>query len=130
MRWLFTIAWIPLLFLPIGVPAAVIDFSESVMPIFKEHCLDCHSANDAEANLVLEDYASLLKGGENGAALVPGKSSESLIIKMLEGSVEKEGKKKIMPPGKRKKLQPAEIASIKQWIDDGAKPPLATAGIS
>jgi WD40 repeat protein len=28
-----------------------------------------------------------------------------------------------MPPGKRKKLEAAEIAALKAWVDDGAKPP-------
>ena len=51
-----------------------------------------------------------MKGGENGAVIVPGNSAESLVVKMIEGRVEKEGKKKIMPPGKRTKLDADEIA--------------------
>jgi WD40 repeat protein len=42
---------------------------------------------------------------------------------MVEGSFEKDGKKKVMPPGKRKKLQPDEITVLKSWIDGGALPP-------
>ena len=45
-----------------------------------------------------------------------------MIVKMIEGSAEKGGKKKIMPPGKREKLAPAEIELVKAWIDAGAKP--------
>jgi len=95
----------------------------AVDAIFFKHCLDCHATQDPEAKLVLESFEALMKGGEAGAAIVPGKSDESLLIKMIEGKIEKEGKKKIMPPGKRKKLEPEEIAVIKAWIDAGAKAP-------
>lgn len=96
----------------------------AVQQIFNKQCLDCHAAQEPEGHLVLEDFQSLMKGGESGPAVAPGKSSESLLIKMLEGSVEKGVKKLIMPPGKRAKLGPEEIASIRSWIDAGAKAPL------
>ncbi len=97
----------------------------SVDSIFARHCLDCHASTDPEGQLVLESFDSLMKGGELGAAIVPGKSVGSLLVQMIEGRFEKEGKKKIMPPGKREKLNPTEIATIKAWIDAGAPPPLA-----
>src|SRR5438105_1886456 len=98
------------------------DYS-SVDAVFTKHCLECHEAKDPEANLVLESFETLMKGSENGAVIAPGKSADSLLVKMIEGTAEKEGKKKIMPPGKRKKLEVEEIALIKAWIDAGAKPP-------
>src|SRR5205823_2489670 len=50
-------------------------------------------------------------------------SSQSLLIKMVEGTIERSGKQRIMPPGKRPKLSPDDIARIKAWIDAGALPP-------
>jgi WD40 repeat protein len=97
----------------------------AVNAIFTEHCLDCHGSQDPEGHFVLEDFDALMKGGEIGAAVVPGKSGESLLVKMIEGKFQKDGKTKIMPPGKRKKLEPAEIAAIKAWIDGGAHGPPA-----
>jgi len=102
--------------------AAEPDFRR-IAPILSEHCLDCHAAQDPEANLVMETFETLMKGGESGPAIVPGSSSESLLVKMVEGAVEKGGKKKIMPPGKRAKLTPEQIADLKAWIDSGAKAP-------
>ncbi|MDB6108297.1 MAG: Planctomycete cytochrome [Pedosphaera sp.] len=93
--------------------------------IFNEHCMDCHGAQEPEGKFVLEDYASLLKGGEIGPALVPGRSADSLMVRMVEGAFEKDGNKVIMPPGKRKKLSLAEIATIKAWINAGAHGPPA-----
>jgi WD40 repeat protein len=95
----------------------------SVDAIFGKHCLDCHASKDPEGELVLESFDSLMKGGEIGPAVLPGRSGDSLLIKMLEGRFEKDGKKKIMPPGKRAKLTSAEIAIIKSWIDAGAPAP-------
>src|SRR4029079_3365895 len=57
----------------------------AVDAIFTSHCLDCHGAKDPEGELVLESYQTLLKGGEIGAAILPGKSEESLLVKMIEG---------------------------------------------
>jgi hypothetical protein len=98
------------------------DYS-AVDAIFTRHCLDCHATQEPEGKLVMESFEDLMKGGESGVVIMPGKSAESLLVKMIEGKIEKEGKKKIMPPGKRKKLEPAEIALIKGWIDAGARPP-------
>lgn len=96
---------------------------QRVAKIFAEHCLDCHAVQDPEGKLVLETYDLLMKGGESGPALVPGKSAESLLVKMIEGKFLKDGKTKFMPPGKREKLNAEQIAVIKGWIDAGAKAP-------
>src|SRR6478672_347604 len=66
----------------------------AVDAIFTSHCLDCHGSKDPEGELVLESYQTLLIGGEIGAAIWPGKSEESLLVKMIEGRFEKDGKKK------------------------------------
>ncbi len=106
-------------------PAATNDYS-AVDLLFNKHCLDCHAATEPEAELVMETFELLMKGGESGAVIVPGKSDESRLVKMIEGKIEKDGKKKIMPPGKREKLKPKEIALIRAWIDAGAKAPAVT----
>lgn len=96
----------------------------AVHAIFDKYCMDCHDSKDPEANLVLNEYETLMKGGESGPVIVSGKSTESLLVRLIEGKVEKDGKKLIMPPGKKsKKLDPSEIGIIKSWIDAGAKPP-------
>jgi WD40 repeat protein len=97
----------------------------AVNAIFTENCLDCHASQDPEGKFVLESFDTLMQGGEIGKAIVPGKSGESLLYQMVEGTFEKDGKKKIMPPGKRPKLSPVEIAVIKNWIDAGAHGPPA-----
>ncbi|KAF0177678.1 MAG: cytochrome C [Limisphaerales bacterium] len=103
---------------PATAASAAPDFT-LVQALFKKHCVECHSVTDAENNLILENFASLMKGGDGGVPVLPGKSADSLLMKSLEGR----DKVKIMPPGKKKKLDASELAVIKAWIDGGAKPP-------
>ena len=105
-------------------PASTNEYA-AVDAIFSRRCLDCHAAQDPEGDFVLESFDTLMKGGKLGQAVVPGKGEESLLTQMIEGKFERDGKKKIMPPGKRNKLDPAEIAAIKAWIDAGAHGPPA-----
>src|SRR5207249_8539745 len=54
----------------------------------------------------------MLKGGDDGPVIMPGKPEKSLLFKMVhEGEMPKRGKK----------LTPEEVALIKQWIAGGAK---------
>jgi hypothetical protein len=109
--------------------AAAVDYIR-IDEIFSKHCLDCHASQEPEAKLVLENFDGLMRGGESGPAVVSGRSGESLLVKMVEGAVERGGKRKIMPPGKRSKLSAEEIALIKAWVDGGAKGPAVGAVVA
>src|ERR1700687_5778708 len=71
----------------IGVAAAPGNDYAAADAVFQKHCLDCHAAQEPEANLVLETFESLMQGGEHGAAIVPGRSGESRLVKMIEGKM-------------------------------------------
>lgn len=94
-------------------------FSAQVAPILQKNCLACHSASAKMGGLVMESYDSLMKGGAHGQAIVPGKAEESRLIQMLEGKVQPR-----MPFG-GEPLPAADIASVKAWIDAGARGPAA-----
>jgi len=104
--------------------AQTVDYSKQIAPLLEQYCIDCHSADDADGEFALDTFAALMKGGEEGVAIVAGKSSESMLVKFLEGRSGRGGKNESMPPGKRDKLKPEEIALIKAWIDAGAKGPV------
>ena len=105
--------------------AATNDYA-AVGAIFAKHCLDCHAAQDPEGKLVLESFEALMKGGESGPSVLPGKGADSLLVKAVVTGVEHDGKRKLMPPGKRAKLTAEEIAVLQAWIDQGARPPAKT----
>lgn len=94
------------------------DFDTHALPLFKQYCAGCHNATDAEHGLVLETYEAVLKGGDDGAVLVPGKADESRILRMLDGR-----DRPAMPPEGNERPTPEEIARLTAWLDAGAKGP-------
>lgn len=98
-----------------------ISYNQTIAPLLQDKCAACHNHATRKGELNLESYEALLNGGKRGPALIPGKSAESLLVKMLEGSV-----KPRMPLGDQ--LSPAEINAIKTWIDAGAPGPKSGSG--
>src|SRR5687767_3171489 len=94
--------------------------------VFTKHCLSCHDSKEAEGQFVMETHESLMKGGENGAAIMPGKAADSPLVKQIEHRE----KPFMPPPRKAKKLSDEEIALVRAWIDAGAPGPLAGDGSS
>jgi len=96
-----------------------VDFEKDVLPIFRQSCLACHNASEAESDLVMETPATILKGGGEGPAVVAGQSAKSLLLKMAARQM-----KPYMPPPDNdvsaKQLTPKQLGIIKQWIDEGA----------
>src|SRR5262245_12369744 len=92
-----------------------IDFKLQIEPIFGRSCYQCHGANKAMGQLRLDEQESAMKGGVSGAAIVPGDSKQSLLVKRILG----EGNEARMPMAGAP-LTPAQIALIRRWIDQGA----------
>ncbi|MDB6003641.1 MAG: translocation protein TolB [Prosthecobacter sp.] len=103
--------------------AQTVDYTKQIVPLFDTYCIDCHDDTDADGEFRLDTFANLMKGGKEGVAIVAGKAADSMLVKFLEGHSGRGGKNEFMPPGKREKLKPDEIALIKTWIDAGAKGP-------
>ncbi|HLW78448.1 MAG TPA: c-type cytochrome domain-containing protein [Terriglobia bacterium] len=99
--------------------AATPSFSGQIAPLLQKNCFACHNGSTKMGELVMESYALLMKGGKHGAVIVPGKSGESRIVLMLQGSIQPR-----MPYG-GDPLPAAEIAMVKAWIDAGAMGPVA-----
>ncbi len=107
-------AWFAPLSLSAGDAAPKgVTFESSVRPILKAHCWHCHGEDDQEVKGGLDTRLArfLLKGGDSGPAVVPGKHSESLLYERMAAGE--------MPPGK-KKVSSAELETIAAWIDAGA----------
>ena len=99
-------------------------FTEKVKPLLDSRCISCHGPDKVKGGLRLDSRAALLKGGDNGPALVPGKPSESLLLQAVMHS-----KKDLeMPP--KDKLTTNDIAVLKRWIEDGAPWPAAAANLA
>src|SRR5438067_9523226 len=98
-------------------PTSPPTYTGQVEPVLRQKCFPCHSSASKMGGLVMESYEGLIKGGGHGPVIVPGKSSESRVVLMLEGKVQPR-----MPFG-QDPLPAADIAAIKAWIDAGALGP-------
>lgn len=98
-------------------------FQLQVLPILTKHCLDCHGADEPEADFSLSTLEAFLRGARSGYVLVPGKSSASLVTQLLTA-----GSKPHMPP--EGQLSADEIATIALWIDGLKDAPLPARPLS
>src|SRR5688572_7768849 len=79
-----------------------------------EHPNVCrHNPTKAKSELDLSSLPTMLRGGERGPAVVPGKPDESNLYKFLRTEADPH-----MPPGSRKPLGDEEVALIGKWIQD------------
>ena len=69
-------------------PAATrpISYSKDIHVILAEHCAQCHLDGKRKGGLQLDSREAILKGGDDGAAVVVGKSAESLLVKLVAGA--------------------------------------------
>lgn len=97
-----------------------VDFDRDLLPVLQVSCLPCHNKTTTKADLLLETPADLIRGGESGAAVVPGNSAESLLLKLSTHEA-----KPSMPPKDNKanavNLTPRELGLLALWIDQGCK---------
>ncbi|GEM_PF-4006872 len=100
----------------IDEPAGV-SFSDDVVPIFST-CTGCHGASGG-LNLSADPYDALVNVDAQCAGrvrVIPGDSENSYLIAKLEGHADICGSP--MPPGGA--VNPADIETIADWIDQGA----------
>jgi len=102
-------------------------FEKEVRPLLVERCLKCHDDAKAKGDLKITSRDNLLKGGDRGPAVAPGKPDDSLLIRALRY----DDKPKMPPTGK---LADAEIQVLTHWVEMGAPWPkavvLASSGIN
>ena len=95
-------------------------YETDVAPIFKAKCQVCHAGKITDGDFDMGTYASLMKGGKRGKAVIPGKHGESLLWLFSSHN-----KGPIMPPkSEENPLTSEEVAILKLWIDQGAKGPV------
>ena len=99
-------------------------FEKRIRPVLVEHCYECHAeqAEVIQAGLRLDRRDTMMRGGDSGAAIVPGDPNGSLLVKALRYEESE------MPPDG--KLDDRIIRDFENWIRDGAPspdpPPLPT----
>ncbi len=93
-----------------------IDFARDIKPILEENCLRCHGPEKPKSQFRLDNRTAALKGGDEGVDILPGNSAKSPLIHYIAYLVEDSE----MPPlGKGRQLTPAQVATMRAWIDQG-----------
>ena len=95
-------------------------FEKKIRPVLAEKCYACHNSKmkTPMGGLRLDTRDGLLHGGDSGAALVPGDSDTSRLVRALSYKHELK-----MPPSG--KLPDNVIADFAAWVRDGAPDPRA-----
>ena len=109
-------SWLAVLIAPVvltvdGADTKRVSFNRDVRPLLSEYCLNCHGFDDKtrKGGLRLDQREDALRGGKSGhAALLPGKSAESEIIRRLLTTDPDE----VMPPPK---MDRTLTAAQMQW---------------
>ncbi len=98
-------------------------FETKVRPLLSARCFKCHGAEAAKpkGGLRLDSREGVLKGGNSGAVIVPGKPAQSLLLTAVSG---RDPDLK-MPP--KEDLPREEIETLARWIAMGAPFPAGKA---
>ncbi|MEZ6035684.1 MAG: PSD1 and planctomycete cytochrome C domain-containing protein [Planctomycetaceae bacterium] len=88
-------------------------FETHVRPVLVEKCIGCHGDQKQSGGLRLDSREAILKGGESGAAMIPGDVSASQLIQAIryDGDLQ-------MPPDKE--LPDVQKKALIQWVEAGA----------
>jgi hypothetical protein len=99
-------------------PANPAYYSVHVAPLLSRSCASCHNPRKHKGGLLLDSYAHLIKGGDDGPAVVPGNAKASELIRRVKLPPADDDS---MPSDGDKPLTPEEIEMIERWITAGAK---------
>ncbi len=108
----------------LGQDAEGVEFFEKrIRPVLAERCYPCHSAGaeKLKGGLLLDSREGILKGGNQGRAVVPGDPEGSLLLRAIRRTDEELK----MPP--KEALSAVEIAGFEEWVRRGAPAPAAAA---
>lgn len=94
-------------------PEAIEFFERDVRPLLATRCFECHGPETQESGLRLDSRSGILRGGESGSAIVPGKPDDS----RLAAVIRYDGRTQMPPDGK---LPQVAIDTLRRWIEIGA----------
>ena len=91
--------------------AATVSFSKDIVPILDNSCVNCHGGDRIEEGLKLQSYEDVFAGSKNGAVVVPGDASNSLLAELVANH---------KMPKRGAKLTNPQVQLIIDWINEGA----------
>lgn len=97
--------------LQVSHDSAEVQFEKQILPIFKQHCFECHGDGETEGELSLESISSIRRGGHTGSPLLATMLTDSelylRIISLSEG---------YRMPKRNDPLSKQDVETISAWI--------------
>lgn len=93
-------------------------YKDVIAPVMEAKCVGCHGEEKQKGKLRVDSVAAMLKGGSEGASLVPGKPDDGTLMFRIHLPIDDD---EHMPPESKKQLTKEEIAVLDFWIKSGAK---------
>jgi mono/diheme cytochrome c family protein len=93
-----------------------VDFAKDIQPILQKSCVECHGPEKPKGKLRLDTKEVALKGGKDGAVIVPGNADKSEMYRRITLPADNDD----VMPNKGDKLTKAQTDLIRDWINQGA----------
>jgi hypothetical protein len=103
-----------------GVPAVAAEptfYEARIAPLFDQHCVSCHGAEKAKAELRLDSMAAIMKGSDAGHVVAPGTLSDSELFRRITLPHDDPD---FMPSDGKPPMAPDEVKLVELWIARGA----------
>ncbi len=84
-------------------------WTSKVQPLLDVNCVKCHGPLQQKGGLEMDTVEALMKGGDDGIVIVPGKPQDSQLYKNLAPDAEQH-----MPP--KKQIAEADRKTVREWI--------------
>jgi formylglycine-generating enzyme required for sulfatase activity len=98
--------------------AEKIDFALDIKPLLEANCVSCHGPEKPKGDLRLDSRTGAIKGGDDGAALVPGDPKKS---PLYTSTILPADHDDLMPPSNKGGPLPKEQTDLlASWIQEGA----------
>src|SRR4051794_11719270 len=97
-------------------PLAAVDYEGDVKPVLRQHCYRCHGSLRQKSGLRLDHVTFMRAGGEGGPILDPADDKARLLLAVRGELGER-------MPLESKPLSEAEIATLADWVREGAQAP-------
>jgi uncharacterized membrane protein len=98
-------------------------YARHIHPVLDAKCVSCHGASMVKANLRLDTFDHLMRGGQDGAVISSGKPEASMLLSRVTLP---SSDQHYMPAEGRTPLTSDEINWIRAWIRAGASPTATT----
>jgi hypothetical protein len=94
-----------------------VSFAKDIQPMLTQTCMPCHAGGkDAKGKYDVTSYAGTMGNGlDSTPNVIAGNADSSTLYHLVSGTVQPQ-----MPKG-RPALDAGQLATIKKWIDQGAK---------